>query len=171
MVEMLHAVDGEPTLVFDREAGAVEVHDLRPREVGIIRFEARPEALKDAIVGGLEEVCSVLTEAGVGCAGPPFARYLEWGPDRVRAEVGVPVLRPAPKVGRVEPGQLPGGPTASIVHIGPYEQLEDTYARLQAWFGANGHGEMGPMWEVYWSDPAAEPDPATWRTEILVPLG
>ena len=30
---------------------------------------------------------------------------------------------------------------------------------------------LGPMWEIYWSDPEAEPDPATWRTEILVPIG
>lgn len=27
----------------------------------------------------------------------------------------------------------------------------------------------GDLWEVYFSDPASEPDPATWRTEIVQP--
>jgi AraC family transcriptional regulator len=26
------------------------------------------------------------------------------------------------------------------------------------------------MWETYLSDPTVEPDPATWRTEIVWPL-
>jgi len=25
------------------------------------------------------------------------------------------------------------------------------------------------LWQVYFSDPASEPDPATWRTEIVQP--
>jgi AraC family transcriptional regulator len=55
--------------------------------------------------------------------------------------------------------------------VGPYEALEGTYAALQAWLDEVGATASGPMWEVYWSDPGAEPDPARWRTELLVPLG
>jgi effector-binding domain-containing protein len=33
-----------------------------------------------------------------------------------------------------------------------------------------GHEPAGPMWEVYWTDPSAEPNPSTWRTEILIPV-
>jgi effector-binding domain-containing protein len=170
MVEMLPTVDGEPTRVFEREAGVVEIHEVRARETAVVRLEVPPEGLKHAIVAGLAEVGELVQQAGVGFAGPPFARYLEWGPERCLAEVGVPVIRPAPKVGRVGPGRLPGGRVASIVHVGPYEELAATYGRLQAWLEATGRGELGPMWEVYWSDPQAEPDPATWRTEILTPV-
>jgi hypothetical protein len=124
-----------------------------------------PTAVGEAI----GEVEARMAEAGVTVAGPPFARYLAFGP-AVVAEVGCPVWRPAPHVGRVYPGQLPGGRSASILHVGPYEDLEGTYTALQAWLDEVGATATGPMWEIYWSDPGAEPDPATWRTEILVPL-
>jgi effector-binding domain-containing protein len=71
----------------------------------------------------------------------------------------------------VGPASLPGGKAASVVHLGPYETIADTYASLQEWLLATGHGELGPMWEVYWTDPESEPDPSAWRTEIVVPLG
>ena len=60
---------------------------------------------------------------------------------------------------------------ASIVHIGPYD---DARARRTAscvrWLAELGLHPTGPLWEVYWSDPEAEPDPATWRTEIFAPV-
>ncbi len=127
-----------------------------------------PEGISEALGGAFGEVAESMEQAGVGLAGPPFTRYFSFGP-AIEAEAGFPVMRPAPDIGRVHPGQLPGGRVASIVHIGPYDTLEATYGVLMARLGELGHVPTGPMWEIYWSDPDAEPDPATWRTEILVP--
>ena len=110
-----------------------------------------------------------MREAGVALAGPPFARYLAFEP-RIRAEIGFPVQRPAPHVGRVFPGRLPGGRVASVVHIGSFDGLEHTYGLMHRWLAELGLRPTGPIWEVYWSDPEAEPDPATWRTEIFAPI-
>jgi effector-binding domain-containing protein len=33
----------------------------------------------------------------------------------------------------------------------------------------HGGEATGDAWEVYFSDPATQPDPATWRTEINQP--
>jgi effector-binding domain-containing protein len=170
MVELLHPVSGEPTAVFEREAGSIEIHELHPREVATVRVAVPMAELPTAMGEAIGEIESRMAEAGVGIAGPPFARYLSFQPARIEADIGCPVLRPAPHVGRVFPGQLPGGRVASIVHVGPYETLEHTYEHLQRWLGDAGVQGTGPMWEVYWSDPGAEPDPSTWRTEILVPL-
>lgn len=170
MVELLHPVTTEPTAVFERHPGKVEIHDRHPREVAVVRVDLAPEALPTAIGEAIGEIEARMTEAGVELAGPPFARYLSLSPTRIEAEIGCPVWRPAPHVGRVYPGQLPGGRVASIIHVGPYDTLEDTYTRLTAWLADAGIQGSGPMWEVYWTDPVAEPDPATWRTEILIPL-
>ena len=97
-----------------------------------------------------------MREAGVGLAGPPFARYLAFEP-RIRAEIGFPVQRPAPHVGRVFPGRLPGGRVASIVHIGPFDGLERTYGLMHRWLAEMGLAPNGPIWEVYWSDPRRSP--------------
>jgi len=169
MVELLHPVAGEPTAIFERAPRSIEIHELHPREVAVVRVEVPAAEMPKAFGEAIGEVESRMAEAGVEVAGPPFARYLGFGPV-ITAEIGCPVWRAAPHVGRVYPAQLPGGRVASILHVGPYEALAQTYEVLEAWLADVGAKASGPMWEVYWSDPGAEPDPAMWRTEMLVPL-
>lgn len=170
MVETTHPSMADATRIFERPAGVVEIRELHPREAAIVRLAVPPDDLPKAVPEALAEVAQAMATAGVELAGPPYTRYVEWGPDGVIAEIGFPVLRPAPRIGRVGPGRLPGGRVASIVHVGPYETLADTYGRLERRLAELGHGDLGPMWECYWSDPDSEPDPATWRTEILTPI-
>ena len=171
MVDQLQSTADEPAAVFERAPGSIEVHELRPREVAIVRVAVPVTELPNAFGEAIGEIESRMAEAGVEVCGPPFARYLELAPDRVVAEIGCPVWRPAPHVGRVYPGQLPGGRVATILHVGPYDGLADTYGTLERWIAETGATACGSMWEVYWSDPEAEPDPATWRTVIHLPLG
>jgi effector-binding domain-containing protein len=170
MVELLRPAVVPPTPVFDRAAGEVEIHELHPQEAAIIRVQGPLAELPDAIGGALREVHEQMTAAGVDLAGAPFTRYPSFDPDSGTAEVGFPVMRPAPAVGRVEPSRLPGGPVASVIHLGPYETLGESYERLNRTLEGSGMHASGPMWEVYWTDPSMEPDPARWRTEIIVPL-
>ena len=93
------------------------------RETAVIAVDVAPDELPAPIGAAIGEVEAAMREAGVGLAGPPFARYLAFEP-RIRAEIGFPVQRPAPHVGRVFPGRLPGGRVASIVHIGSFDGLE-----------------------------------------------
>jgi effector-binding domain-containing protein len=169
MTELLHPVSDQPPAVFDRQGAVPEIHRLAMRETAVIALDVAPDELPGAIGAAVGEVEAAMREAGVALAGPPFARYLAFEP-RIRAEIGFPVRRPAPHVGRVFPGRLPGGRVASIVHIGPYDGLEHTYGLMHRWLAELGLRPTGPMWEVYWSDPVAEPDPATWRTEIFTPI-
>jgi effector-binding domain-containing protein len=64
---------------------------------------------------------------------------------------------------------LPGGPAAVTVDIGPYEQMAPAYRALTSWVSSHGGEPAGDPWEVYYTDPASESDPATWRTEIIQP--
>jgi effector-binding domain-containing protein len=146
-----------------------EVGHLSMRETAVITVDVPAEELPRAIGEAIAEVESAMREAGVDLAGPPFARYLEFAP-RIRAEIGFPVLRPAPDFGRVRPGRLPGGRIAWVLHVGPYDGLHETYARLMRWLAGQGLHPSGPAWEVYWSDPETEPDPATRRTELFAPV-
>lgn len=153
---------------FERPADEVELHDVRPVEAAAVRLEMTPDQIPEAMGGAFGEVMAALGQAGVGIAGEPFARYLSFGPERIVAEAGFPVLRPAPTVGRVHPVTLPGGVVASAIHVGPYDTLVETYAKMQGWFAATGRRPAETMWEVYLSPP--EGDPATWRTEICWPV-
>jgi effector-binding domain-containing protein len=48
--------------------------------------------------------------------------------------------------------------------------LASTYAALIEWVAGQGYVPVGPMWECYLTDPSAEPDPSTWRTQIVCPV-
>jgi effector-binding domain-containing protein len=169
MTDLLHPAADAPQAVFDRPHATPEIHRVPLRETAAVAVEVAPGELPAAVGTALAEVEAAMAEAGVALAGPPFTRYLAYEP-RVRAEIGFPVLRPAPHVGRVFPGRLPGGRVASIVHVGAFDGLHQTYAVLFQWLTELGLQPTGATWEVYWSDPEAEPDPATWRTEILAPV-
>ncbi len=169
MTDLQHPGIDEPRPVGDRAHAEPEIHRLPMRETAIVAIDAAKSEFPDAIGHAIGEVAAAMETAGVELAGPPFARYLAFEP-RIRAEVGFPVRRPAPDVGRVGPGRLPGGRVASVVHVGPYDGLEQTYGLLTRWLGELGLRATGPLWEVYWSDPVTDPDPATWRTEIFAPI-
>jgi AraC family transcriptional regulator len=169
MTDLLHPVSHDPGAGSDRPGGSPEIHRLAMRETAVIVIDVPPADIGPAVGGAIGEVEAAMRTAGVDLGGPPFARYLAFEPT-IRAEIGFPVLRPAPDIGRVIPGRLPGGRVASIVHIGPYDTLERSYSELVRWLAELGLHPSGPLWEVYWSDPEEEPDPAAWRTEIFAPI-
>ena len=102
-------------------------------------------------------------------AGPPFARYHPLGEGRFEVEAGFPVAGPVEAAGEVVPSELPGGPVAVTVHTGSYDQMEPAYQALASWVADHGGQLAGDAWEVYYSDPAEQPDPAHWRTGVVQP--
>ena len=71
---------------------------------------------------------------------------------------------------RVRPGELPAGQVATVTHMGPYEQLGQTWSALMKWMEEEGLQAAGAPWEVYVTDPGEEPDQSKWRTDIFFPI-
>jgi len=114
-------------------------------------------------------VAGFLAAQGSHPVGPPFARYHPLGGGRFDVVAGFPVPTPVDPAGDVQALTLPGGPTASTMHVGPYDAMVPGYQAVLAWVAEHGGEVVGDAWEVYLSDPAAQPDPSTWRTEIVQP--
>lgn len=114
-------------------------------------------------------VATVVSAHGADPAGPPFARYHKLAGDRLAVEAGFPVSTAIDSTDGVRPAELPAGPAATIVHVGPYDQMEPAYQALTSWISEHGGTVAGDPWEIYFNDPGNEPDPATWRTEIVQP--
>ncbi len=125
----------------------------------------------------LANVADRIADLGGTPAGPPYARYHEFGPERADVEFGIPVaapignLRPLAECepGEVGAGELPGGPAAVTLHVGRYPGLGAAYERLGAWIPAQGHTPGGAPWESYISDPT-EVGEADLRTEVIWPV-
>ncbi len=114
-------------------------------------------------------IASLLADRQAGPAGPPFARYHLLGGDRFEVEAGFPATMPIEGNGDIRPSELPGGQVAVTIHTGPYDEMEPGYRALVSWVREHGGELAGDPWEIYFSDPATEPDPATWRTQIVQP--
>jgi effector-binding domain-containing protein len=128
------------------------------------------------------EVFAWLGARGLAPQGAPFIRYLVIDMDAaLEMDWGVPVGEAPPDQqgdDRVRPGVLPAGRYATAIHTGPYggDGLIHANAALQDWAKEQGvafqvrQGEHGEVWgsrlERYLSNPAEEPDPEAWRTEI-----
>jgi effector-binding domain-containing protein len=119
---------------------------------------------------GIGEVMATLQAQGIAPAGPWLSHHLKFEPGTFDFEICVPVTRPVTPAGRVRPGSLPAATVARTVYHGGYEGLGAAWQELDAWVASQGKKPGPSLWEVYLTDPHANPDPATWRTELNRPL-
>ena len=110
-------------------------------------------------------------------AGAPYARYREFGPERVDIEIGVPVNAELDDLGDlgadgvIGVSGLPGGRVARLLHSGPYDQLASAYQRLEGYLAENGVLPAGAPWETYLVMPdAVGGDPRLLQTEVCWPV-
>jgi effector-binding domain-containing protein len=119
---------------------------------------------------GLAELMAALGAQGIAPTGPWLTHHLRMDPATFDFEICVPVARAVAATGRVRPGQLPAATVARTVYHGGYEGLGAAWQEFDAWIRAQGRKPGPSLWEVYLTDPATNPDPSTWRTELNRPL-
>jgi effector-binding domain-containing protein len=133
------------------------------------------------IADRIPEVFGWLAARGIPPAGPPFLRYNTLGPGgRLEIEAGVPVASAVNGAEPVLAGVLPAGRYAVVRHIGPFSELAEATRDLLGWAATRGlawdvtESPAGERWgcrlEIYFTNPAGEPDPATWETELAFRL-
>ena len=116
------------------------------------------------------EIFAHISKGGSFPAGMPFSIYHSMDGKNVDVECGMPVASPMPGSDRVQPGELPAGTAATATHFGHYQELGKTWSALMEWIGSEGLDVVASPWEVYITDPGAEPDSSKWRTDIFVPV-
>jgi effector-binding domain-containing protein len=126
---------------------------------------------------GWPEVLAWLARRRLAADGAPLIRYCVLGDDATfEMELGVPVEHPVDGDGEVHAGLLPAGRYVVLRHVGPYDDLPGSHARLRRWADERGvafdrwHTGHGEAWrasvEHYLVDPSAEPDPSKWEVEL-----
>lgn len=118
----------------------------------------------------LPRAFAAVARSGAHPVGPPFTKYTAYTETSVEFEAGMPVAAPFVALDDVVPGELGGCEAAVGMHVGPYDTIGVTYGALQAWIEGQGRTPSTVMWEHYLSNPQTDPDPATWRTEVVWPV-
>ena len=114
---------------------------------------------------------SCIVENEIKMTGPPFARYHSWDPEGdTELEAGVPVDTEVECEGDIQFVELPACKVVTALHTGPYESLGPVYEAIQKYIDEKGLKIIGAVWEVYLTDPNAEPDPNKYQTQIYFPV-
>jgi AraC family transcriptional regulator len=92
-------------------------------------------------------------------------------PSELRSEAGLTFPADARLPKGLEEHRLPAGRYARTTHVGPYEELGDTWARLMGeWLPAsNERIRNSPSYEIYRNTPETA-KPQDLRTDLYVPL-
>jgi effector-binding domain-containing protein len=130
------------------------------------------------------EVFGWLASRGIAPAGAPFWNYRVVDmDDRLEIDTAVPVAATVTGDGRIIADVIPAGRYATLIYTGPYEGdgLMNATRDLLAWADAKGiawdkwrTSPTGEGWrariENYLTDPAQEPNPEKWETELAFKL-
>ena len=146
----------------------IEARTISTQDTAVMEANLHPEELGSWISSAFDRVADYLHKLGVTPCGMPLGHY-HLRPDHTfDAEVGFPVEARVAGDGRVQPSSLPGGRVVVAWHIGPYDQLGETYEAVDEWLKAEGGVRTGDAWEIYHDPPTG--DPRFWRTEIVQPF-
>lgn len=153
----------------------IDITDTVPGTVLELRRVVRPEHIGEDIGAGLAELYTEVEVAGLHPAGAPAVTYLD-APESGRTmnvDLGVPIL---PGTGKTTPGgdaRVVGRhsrPVARTIHHGDYTGIHAAYEALDEWIFSHGYRSAGAPTETYLAGPDSEPDPASYRTEVSLPV-
>ncbi|GHO49602.1 GyrI-like domain-containing protein [Ktedonospora formicarum] len=144
-----------------------------------IRTMASLQEMGNGLIPRLHtEVYTWLKQQGVPPAGAPFIRYHVINMEtKLDIELGVPVAGPIPDDERVRAGVLPAGRYASLIFTGIENGIKGNGMLLDwgaehglKWdtFEAEGGDGFVSRYESEITDPADEPDPSKWDTEVAI---
>lgn len=143
-----------------------------------IVLDALPLAVLSHQTVGLDDLGTIFDEgfatlasSGLPLAGPAVAIYRGDPATSFDLELGFPVAEELTEVTQtgVRPSALPSGTALALSHIGPYDDLGAAWERLVT--AALQRGAVpAAMIEIYVTEPGPQSDPATLRTDLVIPL-
>ena len=149
----------------------VRLTDIEPRRV-ISRRERTSLAELDAtilrLIGELE---SMAASHGIRTGEREIVLYHN-AIERLHGhdvEVCVPVARDGSER-RAGSWELPGGPAATVLHRGPWEDIRSAYVAVFSWIVEHGYEMAGPVREEYLADERDDATPLEYLTAITWPL-
>jgi DNA-binding transcriptional MerR regulator len=148
------------------------------------RFTVEQKTLEPVVVAGLRmkgryEECGrgfamIARTMGRHLAGKPLCLYYdcEYREDDAEFEPCIPVRSKVESSGDVSVHTLPGGPSLSLIHQGPYPQLGRSYKKILSEARRRGFNIDLPTREVYLKGPGMifKGNPMRYFTEIQLPI-
>jgi DNA-binding transcriptional MerR regulator len=149
----------------------IEQRSTRALTTAAIRVTVDLSAVLTWYSAGMTEINNAIDAAGLTRTGAPGGIYAHdlFTAERGEAVIYVPVTDP-PTDGRVRPFVVPAQELAIVVHSGPHDDIDISYAALGRYVTENEIAVEGPVHERYLVGPSDTDESRDWRTEIGWPI-
>ena len=132
-----------------------------------------PQSIGACMSEAFGTLMGFLGQHGIEVTGAPLSIYHGFSDSEAVFDVALPVTAAdadrAAGHDDIKGGATPAGRALKAVHVGPYDQLADTYNRIMPYMEREGLRPAGPCWEIYMNDPGSTP-PDELVTEIYFPI-
>lgn len=166
-----------PYFLKEEPRSGIEIFDAEAIPTAVIKRDDFPmNEMRALFDEGLSALFPAITQRGITPAGPVFSLHHRIPTTTTDLEVGLPVdgsFAGDIDAGRgfvIKPSVMPAGKVAGISHVGPYVGLPKAWGAFMEQLGAKGHKIGVPFWEVYFTEPRPDIDPATIRTDLYLLL-
>ncbi len=146
-----------------------ELLDRSSQPTLVIRTRTPARSLPQVVGQAYGAIMAYAGQLGVLPSGAPFVAYYNMDLEDLDMEIGFPFGQKLAGNGQILASEIPGGKSATCLHVGPYDQLGAAYEALQKWMQANGYVPAGVAYEFYLNDPQATP-PTALQTRLVFPL-
>jgi AraC family transcriptional regulator len=162
-----------PALITKEGAMNVEIKTMPPMRTATLRHIGPYNRISEAFA----RLGEIAGRSGLLRTRPTMLAIYHDDPDstpeaELRSDAAITILQGAPVPEGLVERQVAGGRYACAVHLGPYEQLGDAWARLMGrWLPESGQriDDDGVSYEIYRNTPA-DVAPEKLVTELYVPL-
>ena len=151
----------------DCPSAKIEVKNIEGQKALVVKADIPTSEIGQHIGEMYKRIFEHMGANNIEPAGPPFAVYYEFDPEgNTVFETGVPVTIESECGEGIEYKEYPAMKVVTTLYKGPYEKMEQVYTDLEQYITDNNHKKLGPVWEVYLTDPQQEEDPNNNQTII-----
>ncbi|MDR2038623.1 MAG: GyrI-like domain-containing protein [Bacteroidales bacterium] len=118
-----------------------------------------------------QKLLAFVAVSGMKITDRPISVYHRIEDDHIIYEMGIPVEGYAENSsGDILCKTMEATNCVTADHYGSYDTLGDAHNAIMVWLSRFGKETSGNPWEIYVTDPLAEPDSNKWLTRIFYPI-
>ncbi len=145
----------------------LEVKAIESQPVLYIKDSASVNDLGRRIQEDYGKLMAYIAAHQVQMTGPPYSSWYSWDTSKPMVfDAGVPVAGPAAGEGPIIAGEIKAGKVICAPSYGSYDKTGALYTAMEKYMAIKKINAIGAPWEVYYTDPASEPDTSKWLTYI-----
>lgn len=133
----------------------ITITDATTQLIAATKVHTNLRRIGDDIAHGFAALMQALGREGRTPTGSPLIVYHDVIDEDTDGDIEIcaPIDTTISEQGDVYSRELKGGPMATTIHHGPYEQIAPAYHTLTGWISEHGHEITGPPRETYLNDP------------------